>query len=786
MIKNSIRILLALLLIFSFYGCTSMSTKSENLISKGDYVGAIQLLSERLTKKPKDKDSMALFKTIYPSYPEKLISSNVDLEAAAPTDPDKAVQLVENYENLVQIQRATMSMPANLLDGTEVKKYQDNFDGKMVKAKATAAKAFYLAADQKYPGKSRSDKEEILNLLAGVRKYDPNYLDTNTRGAQLSLDIGDELSNSENITDLEKAVDWLQATQKWVEDFKDSEVKMQKVSFRVGSKLKSDGTIPSYEKAYKYFTLAGNFSNAAQEVQLYKFYERVMKLSDEAKSTSGNTLSTSSNAVANTLTTKAEPRTMENPFSQKIMVKAESSDFNIFNPKSDVVYIGAIIDGDSVADETFKPILADRAPMDITIDLANIKGNATVTIPNPAKYSNAQQAIKQLVNQGTSDTIPVRAKFRSVEVKSSEMMNIALGVGVGKNGFSIQSNTKIDTSSSRSSTLIELTQIYYTVNIDIPGRPVNFFASTGSNIVSPNLLDKVSPYYVSSVTYGRRGYFLIQSDQSSKAIEEAIKVQKEALELNPAGVSVKVDTDIKNSMSKSHTTITSEVLGGSGKNANITNLQGMMQWIHDGMDASSNLGTAVPIGFVMRSLKDNGIAVVEQAGTISQPAKAKITVIPVAFSVDYGNNAKSLVRVYMSGGMQKPTGKYTDDPNITNDGKGWVVGINNGNNALPVGDEGEGKHYGLNAKSYETAVVSGDQRIYLGANFGDRMEVTVLGVSKGKNEWAGYKGRYITVNDIINQTDNYHQLTDPDKGWVFKGADFQGRYFFKFKVELLD
>jgi len=249
---------------------------------------------------------------------------------------------------------------------------------------------------------------------------------------------------------------------------------------------------------------------------------------------------------------------------------------------------------------------------------------------------------------------------------------------------------------------------------------------------------------------------------------------------------VTVDASVKNSLSRSRTTITSQVLGGSGRNAVITNIEGVMQWIHDGMDASANLGTAVPIGFVMRSMKDNGIAVVEQAGTIIQPAKAKITVTPVAFKVDYADNPKTLVRVYMSGGSRSTPENPSNDPNIANDGKGWVVGINNGDNFLPVGDAQKGQIFRLNARSYDTPVVNGDQRIFLGANFGDRSEVTMLGKTIGKNEWAGYQSTSLTVNDIINKTPAYHNLVDPENGWVFKGADFQGRYYFKFDVELLD
>lgn len=787
--NTAFRVCLYTCLVFTLAGCASAAKRSQDLLAQGDYVGAIETLAQRLADKPNDKDAIPVFTSVYPSHPEKLITSAALLRDSAGTSTTDAVKLVSTTEELVRIQRAVRAMPDRIGDDkklgwTVVKKYDFDFEGQLGEAKTTAAGAFYDEAGKTFPGSNKTEKEALVKLYSSALQYVPDYKDSRDRGAQLCFEIADELEDSETITDLESAVEWFKASQTWVANYRDSGARIQSLSYDIGTLLKAEGTVPSYDKAYTYFKLAGNFKNAQAEVQVYDFYKTVMSLSNESKSGSGNHLKTTSSSSGTSVKVEEQPRSKENPFEKRAIVKAESSAFSIFNPRSDVVFIGSIIDGTSVADETFKPILASRAPLDITIDLANIKGDATVRIDDPAKYSNAQQAIKRLVNQGTTDTIPVRAEYRYVDVKSSEMLSLALGVGVGKGDISIHSQTNYDTSRTRSSTLVELTQIYYTVNIDIPSKAADFFATSGQNIVSPSLLDSTTPYYVSSVSYGRRGYFLIESDETSQSIQQQIELAKEGMEANPLSTSFSIDTSVKNTWTNSKTTITAHVLGGSGKNANITSLEGMMQWIKDGMDASRNLGTAVPVGFVMRSLKDNGIAVVEQAGTVTMPAKAQITVTARAFQIDRANNPKTLIRMYLSGGAEMKPENASKDPDIRNDGKGWHVAYNNGDNALGVGDGQKGVLLALESRPYTAVVASGDDRFYIGANLGDRMEQTVFGKSIGKNEWAGFKSTNLTVNDIINQTQIYQDLVY--NGWEFRGPDFSGKFFFQFDVELYD
>jgi len=782
MITNRVRLLVALCLAALLVGCASAAKQSQDLLSQGDYVGAIETLAKGLTSKPNDKDAGPIFNSVYPSHMEKLLATAKELETSAATDTGAAERLVATHEDMVRVHSAIMSMPLRIGDDklgwTQVKRFDNDFAAGLAKAKQTAAGAYYDQALKNYPGADRTQKEANLKLLAKAISFVPGFKDSANRGAQLSYDIATELEKSENLSELELAVSWFREAQKWVTGFRDTNTKIQVLSFNIGTKLKADGTVPSYEKAYTYFKLAGNYRNAPAEVQVFEFFKKVVGSSNEAKTASG-TLRTTSSASGNKVDVKYEPRV--DLFSKKATIKSESSAFSIFNPRSDVVYIGAIVDGRSIADETFKPITAARNPMDITIDLPTIKGSATARIADPSRYSNAQQAIRQLVNQGTSGTIPVRADYRFQEIQSTEMLSLALGVGVGKGDLSINSQTNFDKETSRSSTLIELTQIYYTVNIDIPRTPAEFFSTSGGQIVSPTLFESTAPYYVSSVTYGRRGYFLIESNDSSQEIQQTIQAAKEKTEGLPLSTSVTVDASIKRKLTNSRTTIKASVLGGSGAGAVITDIDGMMRWIHEGMDGSKNLGTAVPIGFVMRSLKDNGIAVVEQAGSVTLPAQAKLTINARGFQIDDANNPKTLVRLYFSGGSQQPQNP-SSDPNISNDGKGWVVAYNNGDRFLPVGDAQKGRPFALEgAKSYTTYLKSGDDLIYIGGNLGDRSEVTVLGRSTGTTAWAGYKFESFTANDVVNRTAKFNMLTTD--GWVFQGNGFRGRYFFSITVE---
>ena len=201
------------------------------------------------------------------------------------------------------------------------------------------------------------------------------------------------------------------------------------------------------------------------------------------------------------------------------------------------------------------------------------------------------------------------------------------------------------------------------------------------------------------------------------------------------------------------------------------------------MDASANLGGALPIGFVLRSMKDNAIAVVSRVGAISAPAPVRIVISPIAYQIDNGNNPQTLLRLYLSGGQWQPQNPAVD-PDTVVDAYGWHVALNNGDNFIPVGNANLGQRWPLEgARPYTAIVGTMTDRLYIGGKLGDRVVTAEPGRTIG-NTWAGYQVINLSAEDIIRQTPAYLRLMQ--EGLFFRGPDFSGRIFFAFAVELVD
>ena len=123
-----------------------------------------------------------------------------------------------------------------------------------------------------------------------------------------------------------------------------------------------------------------------------------------------------------------------------------------------------------------------------------------------------------------SGVLPAAFTYQSAQVQSREQMALRMGVNVSTLTTDVRARLSINTDTSYSSFLVELNQRYYTMAVDMPTSTGALFAES----VSPGDLARyVTPdnpaTYISSATYGRRFYLLIESTESASEMQASIR-----------------------------------------------------------------------------------------------------------------------------------------------------------------------------------------------------------------------------------------------------------------------
>jgi hypothetical protein len=731
---------------------------------RGDAVGAIVHSARALQINPEYEDAFVLFAQYYPASVDGLKKEAEGIAAGKASDPFFNDRLIGVYEKLATIDAALAGLPPKVTNpdtkqSIAIVREPVDYKSKALEARNAAAEAHYAAAEARLPGDSIAAKQEILAEYGRALSLVKPYKDASAKSAQLCYDVAELLSNG-TLADRQQALKFYQQANAHSAGFKDSSSRLQVVAYGIGRELEGSGAAESYDKAMEFYTLAAGYQDASARLQVYAASKAIASLSNQAQGSDGELVG-AEGGMANPGKLQEQPLGKLNPLQAKVKVVNQFDEMTLFDPGSDVIYIGALIDGKSIADGTWRPITADRAPMTFSIDLANINGRNEAVVEDPTRLSNVQNAINALLAQGARGSVPADAIFVRNDVKSQSHFDMSVGVGYGRGGFSMDSNVDYSKSTSLSRTLIKFTQKYYTLNMDYPKRPSDLFSITGRSPITPAAFGNVSPYYVSSVYYGRTVYFLIESESTSEEVETAFNA---TMEFAVSNVSGSLDTAKK--VFNSKTRIMARVVGGESANANITSLDGIVRFIKSGMDVSKNLGAAKPIGYKLRSVRDNSVARIIKSAETVVPSMGELVIRPAAFRCT--SNPDDLKATLSLQAAVNPD-------NARDYGRFHQLFVTKKEFFhFPVGPA----YHDLASKSTPLVVQVGSpaDKIVLSADAGDVDEL-IIGP---KTEWAGRKYVEFTVQDLINRSENVRQVMDSGMIVSGKGQSFQ----IKFDLEL--
>ena len=287
----------------------------------------------------------------------------------------------------------------------------------------------------------------------------------------------------------------------------------------------------------------------------------------------------------------------------KYKMSESFSEVMLMDPTSDIIYPGSILEGNSIADGSYRQIVLDRAPLTISTDFPNITGDVKRTVENPS-LSELTQTMKEMMYDSEIDgSTPAACSFEVKKIESQEQLQMAIGASVDFKKVNISEKFDFSKTSTTSKFLIKFQQVYYTVNVDAPSSPSKFFAST---VTANDLRQAIGgdgstvPVYVSSIKYGRAAYFCVESKLNADSVANVLNSSFEF-----AGNGAKASSNVEKLKKTSEYTISGTVIGGSSEDA-VGAVQGaeqMISFITSGGNFSKS-SPAKPVAFTLRRLSN--------------------------------------------------------------------------------------------------------------------------------------------------------------------------------------
>jgi thiol-activated cytolysin len=296
------------------------------------------------------------------------------------------------------------------------------------------------------------------------------------------------------------------------------------------------------------------------------------------------------------------PITGEYCTSTKYAFSPVYSDGFLLSPTTDVIYPGAILDGNSIYDGGYREISLPRTGGIITTNGGNFK-NVTTSV-DEVRYDKVTQSINDLLNADVTGSSAARLQFEITEIQDERQLDVALGFTYEKGEKAkIKANFDFTKNVKKSRLLIKYQQIYYTLSFTKKNYPHEYFQPqvSAKDVYNSIKGANVAPVYVASVSYGRAAFFSVTSDIEVKKLKATLEGQ-----LNLAKQKLAIDVAVKDSLVRNNTTSAGTIYGGNGSDAAlaVTGLDGFFTYLTKGGDWSLS-SQGAPISYTLRRISDN-------------------------------------------------------------------------------------------------------------------------------------------------------------------------------------
>ena len=345
------------------------------------------------------------------------------------------------------------------------------------------------------------------------------------------------------------------------------------------------------------------------------------------------------------------------------------SEFVAFQPDSAALWPGSIVQGDDAQHGFFTPVGVPRAPLVFSVSLENLSSAPVGNMSEPS-LSQFRAERNRILSAGVTGATPAAIDFEVREVHSDSQVSLALGASVlWPGGGSVTAGFNFEATDKRTKILVNYTQAYYTIDIDAPIEPADFFTEeVAVDDLLPFMDASSPPLYVQSITYGRRVIFTVESSESADKVRAALDAAYESSFTAQANLELTHQKVLEDSRMHAF------VLGGSGAEAAgaIAGFEGLMKYITLGGDYSKDSPGAA-IAYKMAYL-DNATTkfafTTDYTERICQRNRASIRAELLGIDHVGGSDTGGNIELYGWVGMRYP---LPDNPVVDCDTGGAVV-----------------------------------------------------------------------------------------------------------------
>lgn len=289
----------------------------------------------------------------------------------------------------------------------------------------------------------------------------------------------------------------------------------------------------------------------------------------------------------------------------------------------DVLWPGSMVRGDSVHEGRLAPLIFARAPLTFSVSLESLGGGARSATLEAPSLSSYREAIGRILAQQLDGATPARISAEIDEVASEEQLAVALGADVSAPLVgSVKAGFDFADASQRSRFVVKFFQLYYTVDVDPPALPHQFFAPTVTADDVAAQIDPASPpVYVSSIGYGRQVVFTFESSLSKAELAAALSF------VYQGGAEASGDVSLTHQEVLAHTRTTAFILGGDAgeaASASIGSYEQLEAFIAKGGNYSKDSPGAA-IAYKLAYVRDHTPVQVSYASTYTQRTCTRVT-----------------------------------------------------------------------------------------------------------------------------------------------------------------
>lgn len=282
-----------------------------------------------------------------------------------------------------------------------------------------------------------------------------------------------------------------------------------------------------------------------------------------------------------------------------------------FDPKGPNLFLGNVINGRDAGVGKLSPLNVSLAPLVFSID-GGTHFPGIGSVENLAKGDYGVE-LTRIINANAGAVVPSDIVYTAESVHSQEHLALVVGVSVDFLGLAdLEDNFQWTNDTKRSRFLAVFTQRFFTASVDVKSKttPANFF---GSGVTADDVSEaagSVPPVYIQSITYGRRAYIMLESDESREVVKNALDAS------HRAGWEASIDSEYSTVLEKANVKVI--VLGGNSTSgaATIDGYESFTRFIKESADFSAS-NPGVPVGYTVAYL-DNTEAEYASSATYTE------------------------------------------------------------------------------------------------------------------------------------------------------------------------